>query len=115
MSRATVARVGAPLAFLLAATLGVLAARAALDRSEPVRSIPPQVTAPAPATTTTEEEPGEVATARPDEEPEFYVIEAGDTLEAIASAHGTTVEQLLLLNPNIDPVALTIGQRIRVG
>lgn len=113
MSRATVARVGAPLAFLLAATLGVLAVRAAFDRQEPVRSIPPPATATAPATTG--DEPREVATARPDEEPEFYVIEAGDTLEGIASAHGTTVEQLLLLNPNIDPVALTIGQRIRVG
>jgi LysM repeat protein len=111
MSRTTVARVGAPLAFLLAATLGVLAVRAAVDGQEPVRTILPTATAPA----TTGDEPREVATARPDEEPEFYVIEAGDTLEAIASAHGTTVEQLLLLNPNIDPVALTIGQRIRVG
>ena len=111
MSRATVARVVAPLAFLLAATLGVLAVRAAVDRQEPGRTIVPPATAPA----TTGDEPREVATARPDEEPEFYVIQAGDTLEAIASAHGTTVEQLLLLNPNIDPVALTIGQRIRVG
>ena len=44
----------------------------------------------------------------------FYVIEAGDTLAAIAEEHDTTVEQLLVLNPELDPVALTVGQRIRV-
>lgn len=113
MSRMTVARVGAPLAFLLAATIGVLAVRAALDRTDPDGATRPQETLPATTTAPAEtaaEEPG-ATTA----EPRFYVIQAGDTLEAIATAHGTTVEQLLLLNPNVDPVALTIGQRIRVG
>jgi LysM repeat protein len=42
-------------------------------------------------------------------------VQAGDTLESIAEKHGTTVEALLELNPGIDPVALNIGQRIRVG
>lgn len=113
MTRATVARVGAPLAFLLAATIGVLAIRSALDRPDPdgaTRTQPAQ-----PSTTT---EPAETETApsvATTPELRFYVIEAGDTLEGIAAAHDTTVEQLLLLNPNIDPVALTIGQRIRVG
>jgi LysM repeat protein len=32
----------------------------------------------------------------------------------IADEHDTTVEQLLALNPDVDPVALTVGQRIRV-
>ena len=45
---------------------------------------------------------------------EFYVIQAGDTLAVIADDHDTTVEQLLVLNPDVDPVALTVGQRIRV-
>ncbi|MBD0338305.1 MAG: LysM peptidoglycan-binding domain-containing protein [Thermoleophilia bacterium] len=45
----------------------------------------------------------------------FYRVRAGDTLESIASQNGTTVERLLELNPGIDPVALRIGQRIRVG
>jgi LysM repeat protein len=43
------------------------------------------------------------------------MVKSGDTLEAIAARHGTSVERLLELNPEIDPVALTIGQRIRVG
>ena len=38
----------------------------------------------------------------------------GDTLETVAEEQGTTVERLLILNPDVDPVALTIGQRIRV-
>ena len=45
---------------------------------------------------------------------EFYEIQAGDTLDAVAVRYDTTVEQLLVLNPDIDPVALEIGQRIRV-
>ena len=45
---------------------------------------------------------------------EFYEIEPGDTLAVVADQFDTTVEQLLVLNPDIDPVALTIGQRIRV-
>ena len=42
------------------------------------------------------------------------MIEAGDTLAVIADRYETTVEELLVLNPDIDPVSLTIGQRIRV-
>ena len=45
---------------------------------------------------------------------EFYEIQSGDTLAAVAARYGTTVEQLLILNPDADPVALSIGQRIRV-
>jgi LysM repeat protein len=45
----------------------------------------------------------------------FYTIESGDTLESIAADHGTSVEVLLELNPEVDPVALTVGQRIRVS
>ena len=42
------------------------------------------------------------------------MIQAGDTLAVIADEHDTTVEQLLVLNPDVDPVALNVGQRIRV-
>ena len=44
----------------------------------------------------------------------FYRVQAGDTLESIASQFGTTVEELLQLNPNVDPLALSPGQRLRV-
>ena len=43
------------------------------------------------------------------------MIEAGDTLDVVADRFDTTVERLLVLNPDVDPVALRIGQRIRVN
>lgn len=102
------ARVAAPLAFLVLATLGIVAVRSALNESPSTR----------PATTTVATTPTETAateTTATTEEGTFYRVQAGDTLESIASRSGTTVERLLELNPGIDPVALRIGQRIRVG
>ncbi len=43
-----------------------------------------------------------------------YRIRSGDTLEGIAARFDTTVDELLSLNPGIDPNSLTPGQRIRV-
>lgn len=41
-----------------------------------------------------------------------YRLQEGDTLEEIASLNGTTVEQLLRLNPNLLPSDFTTGQVI---
>ena len=41
-------------------------------------------------------------------------VRRGDTLESIAARNRTNVESLLRLNPRVDPVALRVGQRIRV-
>ena len=41
-------------------------------------------------------------------------MESGGTLDQIALDNDTTVEQLLLLNPGLDPTGLQVGQRIRV-
>ena len=46
--------------------------------------------------------------------PRFYRVRQGDTLESIAARFETDVDVLLELNPNIDPLALSPGQRIRV-
>jgi LysM repeat protein len=107
MDRRFVARVAAPLALLLAATVLVLLVRSALDEPETAR---PATTA-LPATTTAETQTG----SEPAPAARYYVVKSGDTLEAIAARHDTSVERLLELNPDVDPVALTIGQRIRVG
>jgi LysM repeat protein len=105
-----VARVAAPLAFLVLATLGIVAVRAALNESPSTRpsTTPTVATTAARTETATTETTGTTAG-------QFYRVQAGDTLESIASRSGTTVERLLELNPGIDPVALRIGQRIRVG
>lgn len=41
-----------------------------------------------------------------------YTIQQGDTLYSIAIRFGTTVEDILLVNPQVDPAALAIGQEI---
>ncbi len=44
----------------------------------------------------------------------FYTIQAGDTLYLIAQRFGITLAALLAANPGVDPVRLSIGQRICV-
>ena len=41
-------------------------------------------------------------------------VEAGDTLEAIATRNGTSVAALQLANPQVKPEALQVGQRLRL-
>ena len=45
---------------------------------------------------------------------QYYVIQSGDTLDAIAAHFGTTVAALLGLNPGVEPTALRPGERVRV-
>jgi len=110
------ARYAAPAAFLLAATVAILLVRAGLDNGD--ATTPPSVTTTEVIPTTTEQEPGTTetgtGTTTVPADAEFYEIQPGDTLAVIADQHDTTVEQLLVLNPDVDPVALTVGQKIRV-
>jgi hypothetical protein len=46
--------------------------------------------------------------------PANYTIKANDTLSGIAERHGTTVERLQELNPELDPQGLVAGQRIKL-
>lgn len=108
-ARRTSARFAAPAAFLVAATVAVLIVRSALS-DEPVT--PPRP--PTAATTQSTTPAGTAPRTTTPAQRRFYVIRAGDTLETIAAENATSVEQLLVLNPDLDPVALSIGQRIRV-
>lgn len=107
---ARLARYAAPIAFLAAATVAILLVRSGLDSGD---ATPPPATTAA-TTTAATTEPGTTGSTTNAAGAEFYVIQAGDTLAVIADEHDTTVEQLLVLNPDVDPVALTVGQRIRV-
>ena len=44
--------------------------------------------------------------------PHSYTVQSGDTLIAIASDHGVTVEALQLVNAGIDPLALQVGEEL---
>ena len=109
---ARLARYAAPAAFLAAATVAILLVRAGLD--DGAQSTPPAATTTATTAPPTTERGTTSATTTSAAGAEFYEIQAGDTLAVIAEEHDTTVEQLLVLNPDLDPVALTVGQRIRV-
>jgi LysM repeat protein len=114
---ARLARYAAPAAFLVAATIAVLLVRAGLDNADPTASpVTTAVTTAVTPTTATTEPAGTTTDGSTTEPPgaEFYEIQSGDTLAVIADRYDTSVEQLLVLNPDIDPVALTVGQRIRV-
>jgi LysM repeat protein len=118
MRREELTRYGAPAAFLLAVTIAVLLVKAGLDdgsHSETVATPTTTHTTTHAATTTTKLVlTGTVPTTTP-ANAQYYVIKSGDTLGAIAAQYDTTVEQLLTLNPDLDPSALQPGQRIRVG
>jgi LysM repeat protein len=43
-----------------------------------------------------------------------YSVRSGDTLGTIADRFGTSVEELLVLNPGVDPRTLRVGQPLRV-
>jgi LysM repeat protein len=107
----TLARYAAPAAFLLAATIAVLLVRSALTNGD---EAPTRTAVATTVPTTTEKEPTTGTTTALAANAEFYEIQAGDTLAVVADEHSTTVEQLMVLNPDIDPVALRIGERIRV-
>ena len=104
-------RLLAPLAFFVAATVLVLIVHNALN-AETGDSNGTTATRSAAAG---EQRAGSPAGAGRREGKRFYRVRAGDTLEAIALRFDTTVDDLLQLNPEIDPNALTPGQRIRIG
>lgn len=54
-------------------------------------------------------------TASPEPTPQVYVVQPGDTLEAIARRHGVTAQQLLAANPQItNPNFIQVGQRLTI-
>ena len=104
------ARYAAPVAFLLAATIAVLLIRSALDESGPapattsVATTQPTTTA-ATTTTTTTTTTGAA---------EYHTIVGGDTFQQLALDNNTSVDELVRLNPGVNPAALTVGQKIRI-
>lgn len=44
----------------------------------------------------------------------YHVVKQGDTLYRIAQMYGTTVNELMRLNPGVDPNNLRVGQKLKV-
>jgi LysM repeat protein len=77
---------------------------------KPSREEKKAATAQAAPTTTT---PETTSSAAP-EAGGTHTVSPGDTLSSIAGRYGTTVSELLALNPGVDPYALVAGQEIAV-
>jgi LysM repeat protein len=123
-TRQQVTHYGAPAAFLAAVTIAVILIKAGLSGgsgSTTTEALPTTSTATKPTTTTTKlvlTGPQATTTTTVTETTtpgaEYHVVESGDTLGSIAQKYNTIVDELMTLNPGIDPTALRIGQRIRV-
>jgi LysM repeat protein len=124
-TRQQVTHYGAPAAFLAAVTIAVILIKAGLNGgsgSTTTVGLPTTSTTTTSTTTTTKlvltgpQGSTTTTTATDTTAPgaEFYVVQSGDTLGSIAEKHSTTVDELMTLNPGIDPTALNIGQKVRV-
>jgi LysM repeat protein len=103
--RGELKRYGAPVAFLAAVTIAVLLVRSGLQTKDS-----PGTTSV--ATTSATSTPTE--TTPTVKRKQFYRLRLGETLSDVAIRFNTTVEELLALNPGIEPTNLNVGQRIRV-
>ena len=115
-TRRQLARLGAPVAFLLGVTIAVMLIRSGLQGSGTTTPTAGTISvrvspALAPKKTKTDKRAGgktSTATTR-----FYYTIKRGDTLGAVAVKEHTSVAALETLNPGIDPNALRVGQKIR--
>jgi LysM repeat protein len=122
-TRHELARYGAPAAFLAAVTIAVILIKAGLggggsDAVTTVGELPATSSTTTQATTkivlTAPEATSTATTATTTPGAEYYAVRTGDTLGSIATKYNTTVDELMTLNPGIDPNAMHIGQSIRV-
>jgi len=106
--RAVLLQLAAPAAVLAVATVAVVLVREAVHGgradAKPTRAAPPLAN----KANAQQRDP-----ARP--QLRYYVVQRGDTLGAIALDLDTTVERLLALNPGVDPAALRVGHKLRIG
>jgi LysM repeat protein len=99
------AHYGIPLLFLLAVTMVVLIVRGGLSggNQSSATSASTKKNTTIPTTTS-----GTTAKVR------LYSVRSGDTLGAIAINFGISVDDIVALNPGIEPTSLRVGQKIKV-
>jgi LysM repeat protein len=116
--RVWVARLAAPIAFFFAATVLVVLVQRGLESNEGEAG---SGTVPTQTDTTTGRGPSATqpdgTTTTPSGGPclaNRTRVREGETLEAIAARCDVPVDQILELNPGIDPLALSVGQKVRI-
>jgi LysM repeat protein len=101
------AHFGAPAAFLLAVTIFVLILRGGFGGGSDSKTTHTNPRTTVQSTTT--------GTSTPTITTRLYTIRPGDTLGAVAVHFGVSVDDIVALNPGIQPTALRVGQKIKVG
>lgn len=114
--RVWVARLAAPLAFFFAATVLVVLVQRGLESGDGEAGVNS-------GSTSTEVDTSTTAATTPDGTTTTAAgpclrnrarVREGDTLESIAARCDVPVDQIIELNPGIDPLALTPGQVVRI-
>jgi LysM repeat protein len=113
--RVWVARLAAPLAFFFAATVLVILVQRALESDAGEAGTTAKTTERTDTETTPTTTPDGTTTDVPRScRRNRYRVRSGDTLESIAAKCEVPLDELLLLNPDIDPLTLNPGDRIRI-
>src|SRR2546421_12855147 len=112
--RRELTRYGAPAAFLAAATIAVLLIKAGLGGGSGATTTGAALPT-GTSTSATQTHSSTTTAATTPSAARYYTIQSGDTLGSVAIQQHTTVDELLRLNPGINPEGLHVGQRIRVG
>jgi LysM repeat protein len=99
----------APAALIVAVVLVVSVVTGALDARETSKQEAKARTVAAVAAA----KPG-TTTAKTSGKPKYHRVKSGESFSSIADRFKTSVDALTVLNPNVDPLKLTPGTRIRV-
>jgi LysM repeat protein len=112
--RIWIARLAAPLAFFFAATVLIILVQRALesDAGEAGTNTPSTPTVDTDQSTTTT--PDTTTTPARGCQRIRYKVKSGDTLESIAEKCDVSLTELLELNPQVDPLTLNPGDRVRI-
>jgi hypothetical protein len=97
-----VARIAAPIVFLVAviALVGIVVQSGVMSSDTP---------APTPTVKATKTSTGTTTTVT-----KKYVVQSGDSLSSIAQRFGTTTSEILVLNPDLSGSTVVVGQRLVV-
>ena len=119
LTRRQLARLVAPVAFLLGVTVAVLLVHSGLQGANGRSTLGPVTQAstapvPRPAKTVTGVRTSPAGGSGQAAGPSFYTVRRGDTFGLIAARTGTTVAALEELNPGVSSNSLQVGQKIRV-
>jgi len=99
------AHYGIPILFLLAVTVFVLILRGGFTGGNQAAGTSASTKKVTTGSTTTSQPAGKVT---------LYAVRSGDTLGGIAVHFGVSVDDIIALNPGVEPTALRVGQRIKV-